>query len=92
MIVLRQFAFGVQPDFVQHPAKMEKAAYFFRGAAEFWHVHDLKSSAFAAGVSRRRDYAHIGRRVTPLRAALFEFGAQPPYGVQRNARLTEYLK
>src|SRR5438093_2294650 len=34
MVIRRQFAFSVQPDFVQHSAEIEKAAHFVVRTAE----------------------------------------------------------
>src|SRR5438874_6035851 len=34
MVIRRQFAFGVQPDFVQHSAEIEKTAHFVVRTAE----------------------------------------------------------
>jgi hypothetical protein len=34
VIIRRQFALGVQTDFIEHPAKIEKATHLFRRTAE----------------------------------------------------------
>ena len=54
VIIRRQFAFGVQPDFVQHSAKIEEAAHFFGWAVQSNRGHQMKVCAFSRVVQPGR--------------------------------------
>jgi hypothetical protein len=46
VVIRRQFAFGVQPDFVQHPTEIKEPAHFLRRAAKGNRGHQMKFGRF----------------------------------------------